>query len=420
MGRHIVQVYLYEVWRNLRRRGFLLTTFGLPILLFVLSTGYNLIQARTSTTNVSGLPINMPAFDFDAIKKAGLVDLSGHFAQIPDKLQANIVKYPTEEAATAALTAKEIDVFYIVQADYLETGAVVQHSPRFSMNLMGDNAETPVQALVYNTFAPNADVDLLRRLQDPLNKAQESNLQKSSQPKTDGADSAILIAFSLVFITTILMTNGYLMQSIIEEKESRLIEILITSVRPTALLTGKILAYGTLGLVQMIVWATYAFIFARLSSASSAFSAMQFLLSVNIPLQLLPIMLVYFILGYLLMAAIYGGIGAISNSSREGPQYAAVFTILLFLPYYAFTVFAEAPNSTIPVVMSMFPMTAPLAMLMRLVIAPVSPLEIMLSLGILALSVLGMLWLAGRLFRMQSLLAGKTPRLRDLPAIIRG
>jgi ABC-2 type transport system permease protein len=415
MGRHILQVYLYEFWRNLRRRGFLLTTFGLPILLFALSTGYTLLQ--TGSVNTGGLPLNVPMFDFEAIKKAGFVDLSGQFPEVPANLTANMVRYTSEDEARAALNAKEIDVFYVIQPDYLETGAVVQHLPRFSINLLND---TPAQALVYNTFAPNADSTVLRRLQDPLSNAQEINLQKSQQADTQGADYAVLTAFSILFIMAIFLTNGYLMQSIIEEKESRLIEILITTVRPTALLTGKILAFGTLGLFQMIIWIAFSVFFAKLSGTSAIFGAMQFLTAISVPLELLPVMLAYFILGYLQMAAIYGAIGGLANSSREGPQYAAVFSILTFVPYYAFSVFAEAPNSAIPVAMSMFPLTAPLSMLMRLLIAPIPAGEVILSLAILTLSVIGTLWLAGRLFRMQTLLSGKLPRLRDLPAIIRG
>jgi len=417
MSRNIIQVFLYELQRNLRRKGFLLTTFGLPILLFVLSTGYNLFQVRSENQNLAGLPINLPAFDFEGIKTAGFVDLSGEFAAVPEKLKDNFVKYDDEEAARVALNAKDIDVFYVIQADYLETGRIVQHVPRFSINLLEDG---PVQALVYNTFAPNADLNIVRRLQDPLSNAQEVNLQRSAKAADEGADYAILTGFSALFTMAIFVTNGYLMQSIIEEKESRLIEIIITSIRPTELLTGKILAFGVLGLFQLVVWVAFSVFFARISGVAPAFSALQFLTNISVPWAMLPVMLAYFVLGYLLMAAVYGGIGAISSSAREGPQYAAIFTIITILPYYAFSAFAEAPNSGLPVVMSLFPFTAPLSMLMRMLTTTVPPQEILLSLVLLALSVAAMLWLAGRMFRMQTLLSGQRPRLRDIPGIIRG
>jgi ABC-2 type transport system permease protein len=136
MSRNIIQVFLYELQRNLRRKGFLLATFGLPILLFLLSTGANLFQARNE--NVGGLPINLPAFDYEGIDNVGFVDLSGEFAAVPEKLQANFTRYETEDAARAALNAKEIDIFYVIQPDYLETGQIVQHLPRFSINLLED------------------------------------------------------------------------------------------------------------------------------------------------------------------------------------------------------------------------------------------------------------------------------------------
>jgi ABC-2 type transport system permease protein len=113
-------------------------------------------------------------------------------------------------------------------------------------------------------------------------------------------------------------------------------------------------------------------------------------------------------------------VGAISNSAREGPQYAVVFTLPAVIPLYFISVFLTAPDAGLPVVLSLFPITAPIAMVMRLLITTVPAWQIILSLALLALTIFGMMWLAGRLFRVQTLLAGQTPKLRDLARIVRG
>ncbi|MCA9910624.1 MAG: ABC transporter permease, partial [Anaerolineae bacterium] len=219
------------------------------------------------------------------------------------------------------------------------------------------------------------------------------------------------------------MTNGYLLQSVIEEKESRLIEILISTIRPFDLLTGKILAFGILGLLQVSIW-TGTFIFLGWLSGREALQSflpiLQSLANLTIPYELLPLLLVYFLLGYAFFAGLYGIVGAISNSMREGPQYAIVFTLPAVLPFYFISIFATTPNDTLPLVLSLFPLTAPLGMAMRLVVTEVPFWQIALSIGLLALGVVGSLWLASRLFRVNTLLAGRLPKLRDLPQLVRG
>jgi ABC-2 type transport system permease protein len=213
------------------------------------------------------------------------------------------------------------------------------------------------------------------------------------------------------------------MQSVIEEKETRLIEILISTMRPMQLLAGKIMAMGLLGLVQMIVWVGGIYMVVRLiggENAMTTFDMMAAIADIQLPLDILPLLLVYYILAYLLFASLYAIIGAISNSMREGPQYAVIFTIPAVIPLYFLSIFATNPNAPLPTILSLIPITAPLAMTQRLVITEVPSWQIALSLGLLLLSVVFTMWAAGRVFRVQTLLAGQVPKLRDLPKLIRG
>jgi ABC-2 type transport system permease protein len=113
-------------------------------------------------------------------------------------------------------------------------------------------------------------------------------------------------------------------------------------------------------------------------------------------------------------------VGAISNSMQEGPQLAVIFTLPAVLPLYFLGLFISSPDGTLPVILSLFPVTAPLAMVMRISATTVPVWQIILSLALLVVMDVLIIWLAGRMFRVQNLLAGQVPKIRDLPKLLRG
>ena len=125
-------------------------------------------------------------------------------------------------------------------------------------------------------------------------------------------------------------------------------------------------------------------------------------------------------LAYFLFAGLYSIVGALANSLREGPQYAVIFTLPAVLPLYFLSLFATAPDGPIPTILSLIPITAPIAMAQRLVISNVPVWQVLLSLALLGLTAVGVMWVAGRIFRVQVLLAGQMPKLKDLPRLLRG
>jgi ABC-2 type transport system permease protein len=189
--------------------------------------------------------------------------------------------------------------------------------------------------------------------------------------------------------------------------------------RPTQLLAGKILALGLLGLLQIIVWLMALILLGRLA-AGSGITVLMALVNLNLtPMQVF-LFLLYFVGGYLFFAAAYGMVGAISASMQEGPQFAVFFTLPAAIPLYFISLFTTAPDSPLPVILSLIPITAPLSMVMRISITTVPAWQIAVSLILLIALDLVMIWLAGRMFRVQTLLAGQAPKLRDIPQLLRG
>lgn len=291
------------------------------------------------------------------------------------------------------------------------------HLPRLALNLL---TTQPVEQLVYETLAGDIDSTTIGRLRAGTT-INQFNLQRNGDSARDeDADFLMIYAFTITFLLGVFFTNNYLLQSVVEEKENHIVEILLSSVSPSALLRGKVLAMSLLGLLQIAVFIVGLFLTLMLTQSLPAFETVTSLLNIRIPFEQLPIILLYFLLGYLFFAGFYAGIGAISNSMREAPQYAALLTLPAVLPFYFITAFMEAPNSTIPTVLSIIPVTAPIAMIMRLSMTTVPLIELAVSLGLLALSVWFAMWAAGRIFRVQTLLSGNAPRLRDIPRLLWG
>lgn len=418
MLNHIVRVGIYELQRNLRRKGFLFSAFGLPIIAFVLFMVVNQLTSRTNEQAVEDLA-RQAQEDLAAVRQAGYVDESGLFTVEAENAPR---RYTSETAAQDAMNAGEIELYYVIRADYAETGEAYVVLPDFSINMI-ELLDTPIRQLLFSQFEADADADVLARLQMPASIQEVTFDQGNSDGRTrdEGGDFLLVYGFALIFMIALFGTNGYLMQSVIEEKESRLVEILITSVRPLALLMGKIIALGLLGILQIAAWLGTIVVMSRLAAQiTEVQSPLLFLQNINLDPANLLLLLIYFVLGYLFFAAAFGAIGAMSQSLTEGPSYSAVFTIPIVLPLLFLTQFIDAPNAAGPTLLSIIPLTAPIAMPMRLALVDVPFLQVMLSIALLIVLDIGMMWLAGRIFRAQSLLAGQVPKLKDLPALLRG
>lgn len=419
MSNSILQVFLYELRRNLRRKGYLATTFGVPLIGVILLFGGQLFMSQSfGRTNNPLDPL--AGIDLGGIRRAGYVDDSGRFDD-PGDLQRVFTRYDDEAAARAALDAGEIDVYYLIPQDYVETGDITLVLPRLNLTQIDSSA---IERLILGKLSDGVvEPDLFERLLNPatFDEIQLQPDQADGAGRSVDASMAIVYLFAMILLMSLFVTNGYLMQSVIEEKETRLIEILLSSLRPFELLAGKILALGLLGLFQMGVWIGATILVTRLGQTDGlASTALALLGGFILPLHLLPLIVVYFVLAYLVFAGLYSIVGALSNSMREGPQYAAFFTLPAVAPLWFIQLFVTAPNDTLPVVLSLFPLTAPLAMIMRMVMTTVPAWQIAASIALLVVAVVAVMWLAGRLFRVQTLLAGQLPSLRDLPRLVRG
>jgi ABC-2 type transport system permease protein len=354
-------------------------------------------------------------FDFGGIDHAGYVDLSGVFADEVAMNQDLLIAYPDEASAESALDAGEVDVFYVIPDNYLETGDIRIVTPRFEL---GRISEQPFQQLFYSQFADQVEPSVLQRLAFPTN-LQVIDVTNEEEVASEDANMTLVQLFSIVLFLSLVGTSGYLLQSVIEEKESRLIEILLASVRPNQLLAGKILATGLVGLLTVVVYLG-AIVLAITLAAGDNPLAQTFFANLNVEFDVLALAVIFFIFGYLVFGAVFGAIGAVAGSLSQASGYTSVFVLLALSPWFLANTFVVNPDGFLSIFLSMFPLTSPIGMVLRYSVADVPTVQIVISIVILILTVIGMMWFAGRLFRVQTLLSGRAPRLRDIPALVRG
>jgi ABC-2 type transport system permease protein len=240
----------------------------------------------------------------------------------------------------------------------------------------------------------------------------------SGAPVSDVAVTASFLApilFVTLFMISIFITSGYLLQSVTEEKENRVVEIVLSSVPSLPLMAGKILGLGAAGLTQVVFWLVSAIVgIALLGDRLGNVGELQPEPAVIV------LAVVYFVLGYLAYGAIFAAIGALAPGSREAQQYSGFFGFLAAIPFVMMAGFMGDLQSPLVIGLALFPLTAPTAMLLVLGLSEEIPwLLVAGSLVSLITFTIVATWASGRIFRATVLLYGSRPSLHSILAAVR-
>jgi ABC-2 type transport system permease protein len=280
-----------------------------------------------------------------------------------------------------------------------------------------DTATAINKFLSSNLLEGKVPTATIARIQAPLNLVTITLTATGVvAPEQGGFGNFVVpVVFSMLLVFAIIFSSTYLLQGLGEEKENRVIEILLSSVSARQLLTGKILGLGAAGLVQVVVWVISAPLLLNLASSSIG----GFMSTIQIPVNFLVLAVVYFILGYLLFAVISAGVGAISSSSREGQQLITIFTLPLVSPLWFMSLIMMFPNKPIWVFLTIFPITSPVQVMIRLGVSGIPAWELAASIAVLVLSIIGVLLVTVRVFRTYLLMYGKRPGLGEVMRSLR-
>jgi ABC-2 type transport system permease protein len=342
------------------------------------------------------------------------VDQSGLLSNSLPQYSGRFVPYADEQSARAALVAKEIESLLLLPADYLETGKVFVYGigGGFSTFAAADTGDLR-SFLLDHVLAGKVDDTIQARALEPMVletiTLDEQGEVSTESPFTWLGDFVVPYVFSILFVITIFTASGFLLQGVSEEKEGRIIEVLLSSINPTQLLAGKILGLGALGLIQVTVWIGAG---AALLAAAVAVFAMVGVIGITPGTVALGV--VYFVLGYLLFATLMAVSGSMGTTQRESQQIAGIFSMMAAIPWMTMGIVFSNPDSPLAVVLSYIPLTSPVMMLLRLGVSQVPAGQIAISLALLVVGIVVSLWAGAKVFRTSLLMYGKRPGLRDL------
>lgn len=413
-------VAIREFSHRVRSRGFLLASFGVPLVIILVWAGSGFFKLDREG-NLGATALEPPTRDATGLAGAlGYVDPAGLVRTIPPDLPEGLFRpYPDIDAAERDLEAGEIQAYYLVPPDFLESGEVRRVSLELPFTPPPDTRY--FKAILLASFFPEASPEELTRLRHPLGlpsyrfvQVEVDEATAATRPAPGAspvqADEPGMIGVSMtpmlvtiVIIIPLFTSGGYLIQSVTQEKSNRIMEILLVSLRPWQLLAGKLLGLGALTLVQYVIWIGLGG--AALMLAGQDLSGM--LAGINLRFQDVVYILLFALGGYAIYSAFMAGIGALAPSMEGGRSWVLLIAIPMMFPIYLWVGIVSNPHGLLAVSLSLIPFTAPVAMLMRMTSTTVPDWQIGLSLALLALTATGIIWLMARLFKVQTLLSGE-------------
>jgi ABC-2 type transport system permease protein len=386
-------IFRHEFLHTTKRRGFIIMTLIVP-LIALLAIG--VLQL------VSG--IAKPTVEITTI---GYVDEFGGFDRYTTQGNITLVRFDTPDDATKALVKGDIKEYFVIPPDYISTGVVSRYTLQRELGAPANITTAIRNFLLSNLLAGKVPAATVDRVEAPLDLVTTRLTETGTVAPEQGGLRNLIIpgVFGVLLALSIIFSSTYLLQGLAEEKENRLIEILLSSVSAWQLLTGKVLGIGAAVLAQVVVWVTSVPLLLSLASSTSG----GFISTIQLPANFLVLAAVYFILGYLLFAVLSAGIGAISSNSREGQQLIGIFTLPLLIPLWFMSLLMAFPNNPIWVVLTILPITAPVEAIVRLGVTDIPSWQLLASIAVLVLSIIGGLLVAAKVLRTYLLMYGKRP-----------
>ncbi len=431
--RRIRTIALFELTAVVKRPAFMIITFGMP--LFIAAYGAivavpsyyagkrdrarpavygvvdraNLLKLQGDTRPPRG------EIDDDARK---MLEAAGQSAAVDRLLpQSNFMfrPVPTDEEALAAVAARSIRGYFAIRDDYLRTGAVEAYAPD-TIDMSSSDARNAFGALVREALVRDRmDPLVAARVTTPLPDVRRFAVTRTGEIKDGGEIVSAFrvglpVAFTVLFLMSVLMTSGYLLQGTATEKENKVVEVLLASANPDEILAGKLAGLGAAGLLQVGVWMAILF--------ATGFGAvpLMFAARVEMPVRALVVALPFFVAAFLFFGSLMLGTGSLGSNMREAQQLSMVWSMTAALPLMLLGVLISQPHGLAARVMTWLPLTAAPVVVMRASMdaEALAWWEIVGPMLLLILATWGAVRVGARLFRVGLLNSGARPSLREV------
>ncbi len=419
-----------EFKERVAKKSFIVTTILMPVLMLAFMAAPALIMSLSSPENRT-----LAVIDDSGIVLPALVEHQ------PE----NLVLVPTAEPVDSAIRSDRYNGVLVIGADVVASPKASLYMHDASSVELESMLTSRIEDAVRDYKLKSYNIDNLQQILDET----ETNVNMSTirvDDKGEGESTSSFLSFGIGLFSTfilymfLLMYGQMVMTSIIEEKSNRVLELVVSSVKPTQLMLGKILGVGLVAVVQVIIWAILLGAMSMIvmpmlvpdavmsqvnalnagtldtASASVDVDMLQAISYFGSPVAILSIfgyLLLFLIGGFLFYASIFAAIGSAVDNIQDASQLQsfAVLPIILAL-VFSLTV-AQEPNSTLAVWLSMIPFTSPMVMLCRIPFS-IPGWEIAASVAILYLSFVVMAWISGKIYRVGIFMYGKKPNIKDL------
>lgn len=433
----IKREYLIKV----KKKSFIIMTFLGPLLFAGLLFGAIFITLNDQTT------YEVLVVDFNGVISRKNDDGTKLVSRFPERFQSDpnsiMFGFSNLDISDEDFREGPYNVMIKVDDSALNTGRCDLYFKRLpgeiAMNKIGAELEEALERYRV-TDSLQLDYDRYKRIKADVvfNKHDIDKLTEVDRTQEKGA---IGFAFAVMIYLFIFLYGVQVMRGVMEEKQNRIVEVIISSVKPFQLMMGKVIGIGLVGLTQFVMWIVLSGVVSMIGMAVFAANvdgeavvngiaqanaaagqlnaqelmnneAINWFFTINWPLMI-GLFLFYFIGGYLLYGSLFAAIGASVDSETDTQQFMMPVTIPLIFAYIVSAMLLSNPESEIGTFFSIFPLTSPIVMLVKASIGT-SPLVLIASIVMLILAFLFFIWLAGRIYRVGILMYGKKPTFKEL------
>jgi ABC-2 type transport system permease protein len=414
--KRIAAVARFEFLAVVKRWSYLIATFGLPLFLAVVSGTVLGVQTYFLTQRAE------ESSAFGLVDGAGVVDASRFAprdgAKVWTSEGSDFVLYEDEKDALRALESGGLRALYVIDDDYLRSGQIraIQSERTPLLSMRGTKVEPMLRSLLRKSLLDGRlDEDVQERVISPATFVR-ARLGPDGVEVSDVDEALDLLVrttiplfLGILLLTALLSASGYLVQTVATDKESKIVEVLLSSVTPEEILAGKLFGLGAAGLVQFAAW-TSMVIFVALS-ASAALTAV-----ISVPWLALALSPLLFVLGYVFLGSLMLATAALGANAAESQKLTMGWAMLAILPLMVLVVLLEDPNGVLGQVMTWIPFTSPLTVIIRLAVEPSGTAwwEVLGAIVVLMMSTWLAIRVGARLFRVGFLLTGSRPSLAEL------
>lgn len=422
--RETVLIIKREFRERVASKSFLVGTLLFPLLLIGLLLLPQLVGGRAATWNLA-LVSEAPAGVTDAFEQqlsAPPADDDG------DANRYRLVRVDgpidtARERLADRLTSEELDGFIALPADVLESGSIMFRGRKGgSFDMLRDLRTAGTRAVQRERLRKSGiDAADVAALVAPV-RIDEARLTDTGEER-GGALSTFLTAYIVAFLIYI-MTTLYgvaVMRSVLEEKTNRIAEVLMSTIRASHLMAGKVIGVGSAAVVQVLIWIAIAAVVINVAPRlGGGFSIPEpALQALNVSPGTGALLVLYFLLGFFLYASVFAIVGAAVTSEQEAQSVQFLALVPMIAPMLFLETILNAPLGGVAVALGIIPFTAPVTMPMRMAVTGIPALQVIGSLVLLVVGIAVVAWVAGKVYRVGILSTGKRPSLAELARWVR-